>query len=477
MSTTERLAQFALDFRISEAPSVVSDTARLRLLDTLGVALAGSRQDCSRIADETDSVIGGGDTNTIIGRRRKTSCLSAAFINGVSAHALEFDDITSSVVTHTSATVVPSMLALSETLGASGKDFLSAYVVAFEVATRIGWGLNHNLLPRGWHPNGVLAGIGCAAAGARLLGASLEQTRAAIGIAASCSAGLRKNVGSMTKPFHMGHAALNGILAAQLAAKGYTADLSVLEQGDTSVSSVPSTAQIGHAHFSFPEVFAGPGGYDLTQIERNLGTEFELASDSTITRFHPGSTFPQAAVDETISLVAKHNISADNIAQIKVGVTPLCLAIAGYGRKPSNGVFARFNAAYAVAVAAIDRKVGIAQYADERVMRPDVQALIEAVKLYIPDDFSGVTHAWSDKPPTPISCRVEITTKDGRKFDGARDTTKGFPGTRVSWTDMLEKFNACASEILADSKAKEVAETVRGIAELKSVRQLCAVLS
>jgi 2-methylcitrate dehydratase PrpD len=476
MATTKRLAEYALDLAVEDVPQIVHETARMRILDTIGVALAGSQQDCARIADKTDREVGGAGATTVVGMQRKTSCLQAAFINGVSAHALEFDDITSSVITHTSATVVPSVLALAEHVDASGKDLLGAYIVGFEVSTRIGWGMNHNLLPRGWHPNGVLAGIGSAAAGSRLLRSSLDQTRAAIGIAASCSAGLRKNVGSMTKPFHMGHAALNGILAAQLARNGYTADLSVMEQSDRSLSSVPSTAQIGHGHYSFPEVFAGPGGYDLSQIEGQIGTRYELATDSTITRFHPGSTFPQAAIDETIALVTRHNLAPDSLASIRVGVTPLCLAIAPYG-KPSNGVYARFSAPYAIAVAALDREVTIRQYADERVRRSDVQTLLDATELYVPDDFADVRHTWSEKPPTPVSCRVEIKTKDGRVFNGARDTTRGYPGTRVTWNDINGKFLDCAALVMPDDKAKATADMVQNLTEVKSVRQLTALIA
>lgn len=471
MSTTERLAGFALEFSLAEAPVRVRDAARLRILDTIAVTLAGSREDCSRIANRTDIDLGNTGTTTLVGMQRQTSCLQAAFINGVSAHALEYDDITSSVVTHTSAVVVPSVLALAEKIEASGADLLAAYIVGFEVATRIGWGLQNNLLPRGWHPNGVLAVIGCAAAGSRLLGSTRDQTRVAIGIAASCSAGLRKNVGSMTKPFHMGHAAMSGILAAQLARNGYTANPGVFEQSDASASSAR-----GHGHFSYPEVFAGPGGYDLSKMEAGLGTRFELDSDSTITRFHPGSTFPQAAIDETIALVTANHIAAEAIASIRVGVTPMCLAIAPYA-VATNGLDARFCLAYPIAAAAIDREVGIRQYDDARVQCDDVQTLMQAVEVYVPAEFAGVTHAWTAEPPTPVSCRIEIRTRDGRSYRGARDTTRGYPGTVVGWNDIHAKFNECATLVLPQSRVDTAAAMIRDIADLKNVKDLTAILA
>jgi 2-methylcitrate dehydratase PrpD len=210
-------------------------------------------------------------------------------------------------------------------------------------------------------------------------------------------------------------------------------------------------------------------------MDSGIGTRYELATDSTITRFHPGSTFPQAAIDETIALVTRHNLAPDSLASIRVGVTPLCLAIAPYG-KPSNGVYARFSAPYAIAVAALDREVTIRQYADERVTRADVQALLDTTELYVPDDFGNVQHTWSEKPPTPVSCRVEIRTKDGRVFNGARDTTRGYPGMRVTWDDINGKFLDCASLVMSNDNAKATADMVRHLTDVKSVKQLTALI-
>jgi len=476
LNVTERLARFALEFSLEAAPSVIKDKAKLRILDTLGVALAGSQQDCARIANQTDIELGSGGNATIIGKKRRSSCLQAAFLNGISSHALEFDDMTSSVITHTSATVLPSVLSLAEHVGASGSDLLAAYIVSFEISSRIGWGMKHNLLPRGWHPNGVLAGIGAAAGGARLLKSNVDQTRMAIGIAASCSAGLRKNVGSMTKPFHMGHAALNGVLAATLAKNGYTADQSIFEQSPSSLASVPSTAHLGHGHFSFPEVFAGTGGYDLSMVVDNIGEVYELGTDSTITRFHPGSTFPQAAVDETIAIVTANDVSPSSIKSIRVGVTPMCLSIAPYG-KPSDGVFARFSAPYAIAVAAIDREVTIRQYTDERVNRSDVQSLIDRVSLYVPDDFKDVTQIWSSTPPTPVSCRVEIMTVDGSIHRGYRDTTNGYPGSETKLADVRTKFMECADSVISSNNVTGIIDMISDIEKLDSVDKMTSLLS
>lgn len=467
MTATERLAQFALDIRLENVPPEAVETAHVRVLDTLGVALAGTLEQCSRIATDVALESGAIGGCSLIGGKQTTSATQAAFVNGVRAHALEFDDMTTSIVSHTSATVVPSILALGEALEVTGKQFLEAYIAGFEVTTRIGWSVGFNLLKHGWHPNGVLAVMGSAAGGSRLLGADVNRTRAAIGIAASCSSGIRKNVGFMTKPFHMGHAASNGILAAQLARRGYTADPDILERGPS------SETYKGHAHFSFLETFVGAGDYDIAQITRRLGTEYELASDSTITRFHPGSSFPQAAIDEVIGLVSTSDVPAELIEKIRLGVSPLCLVIASYAA-PQTAFDARFSLKFAISAAALDRAVTIRQYTDERVQRADMQAMMARIEAYVPDEFSELTDRWTGANPTPVSCIVEIFLKDGRVLKGRRDTTRGYPGAKASWQDAMEKYESCASTVMSPEQVIRSAKLVRSMAELKNVRELTA---
>jgi 2-methylcitrate dehydratase PrpD len=465
MSITKELAQFALDLRLDKVPHEAVETAHVRILDTLGVALAGTPEACSRIATEVALESGATGDCTLIGANQTTSATHAALVNGVRAHALEFDDMTTSIVSHTSATVVPSVLALSEQLGVTGKQFLEAYIVGFEVTTRIGWSMGFNLLKHGWHPNGVLAVMGSAAAGARLLGANLDQTRAAIGIAASCSSGIRKNVGFMTKPLHMGHAAANGILAAQLASKGYTGDPDILERGPS------SPTHKGHAFFSFPETYVGEGDYDLAQITRNMGTEYELSSDSTITRFHPGSSFPQAAIDEVIALVTTHDVKPEQIEKIRLGVSPLCLVIASYAA-PRTAFDARFSLKFAISAAALDRTVTIRQYTDERVQRADAQEMMRRIEAYVPDAFSKLTDRWTGSNPTPVSCIVEIVLKNGQVLKGGRDTTRGYPGAKATWHDAMEKYQSCASLVMSEAQIARSSALVRQVEDLESIREL-----
>ena len=468
MSTTDALVRFAIDLTLDDLPRTVVERARLRILDTLAVAIAGSRSRPGALARDiwTDEMTAG--PSSVLGTSGAAHPAIAAFANGISAHALEYDDITSSAITHTSATVFPAVLAVAEAQRASGKALMEAYVASFEVATRIGWGMDQ-LLPAGWHPNGVLGVIGGAAGVSRLLGSSRQEVAAAVGIAASCSSGLRKNVGSMTKPFHMGHAAGDAVIAGQLASRGFTADTAILDRGglDESRESTP-----GHHAFSFPDVYVGVGNFSLERMTEGLGKVWELGTDSTITRFHPGSTFPQPAIDETLALIAANDIQPQDVQRIDVGVTPKCLSIAPYSA-PKDGMAARFCVAYPIAVAVLDRIVGIAQYEDERVQREDATAMMDRIVVSVPDELAGVTGGWeAGSTITPVSARITIHTKRGKSFSGARDTTKGFPGSAVTWEDVAAKFRECSSGVLSPDAAERCIEITQRLEDLDDVREL-----
>jgi 2-methylcitrate dehydratase PrpD len=229
MGVTEQLARLAVETPSDALGGAVLESAKLRLLDTIGIAIAGSREASTRIALETVRHFGGAGHASVIGHPDRTSAPFAGYVNGTSAHSQEYDDFTKGVDSHVSVVLAPGALALAEDLGVSGRRLLDGFIVGFELASRIGRGLAPALLDRGWHPNGILGGIGVAAAGARMMGLDLAGTRMAIGIAASEASGLRKNVGSMGKAFHVGLGARNGAFAAFLAQRGYLVDPDIIE--------------------------------------------------------------------------------------------------------------------------------------------------------------------------------------------------------------------------------------------------------
>ena len=466
MGVTERLARMVAETPGAAFDGTVIESAKLRFLDTIGIALAGSREPATLVALETARHMGGKPAAGIPGHPDRTSSPLAGFVSAVSAHSQEFDDYTKSV-THVSVVMVPGALALAEELGVSGRTMIEAFAVGFEVDARLGHGMRPALFDRGWHPNGILGAIGVASAGARMMGLDLMETRMAIGIAASEGQGLRKNVGSMGKAFHVGHGVRNGIFAALLARSGFEVDPDIIEPSPSDVG--------GHERFSLVECFCGPGGYDLDRMTEELGTRWELARNTTIVCFHPGSTAPAATIDAVIDLVTEHDVRPEQVKSIHLESTPQMLAIACYTDAPDPHR-ARYCLPWSVAVSVIDRKAGLAQYTQERINRGDVQPLMKRIAVTVPDDFAHHKGQWGDKGVNWAEMRLTLETTDGRMLKTARSYARGWSEDPATWDDIAAKFEDCADGVLSPGRRDEAIAIIRELDTLKNVRDLITVL-
>ena len=250
-SATERIARFITEFPAAQPPPEDAlHTAKLAIRDALGVALAAQDEPASASCART--------WTRRRARRRPPSgaaagasgCLEAALLNGAAAHALDYDDLNRSIGGHPTAVVAPAVFAAGQWLGSTGKQVLDAYVLGFEVMAKLGQMLNPGLYVKGWHPTSVLGVMGACAARCYLMGLSYEQVVNALGIAASEASGIKKNFGSMTKPFHAGSAARKGLWAAMLARHGLIADSAALDGG-----------------FGYLELFNGDAPFDPEPLD------------------------------------------------------------------------------------------------------------------------------------------------------------------------------------------------------------------
>lgn len=455
MGVTEQLGRFAAETPSSAIPRAAIDAAKLRCLDILGVMVAGSQHPSALISLDVARRLGGNPVASVVGHADRTSVEMAGYVNAISAHALEYDDYTR-MVTHLNVSMVPGTLALAEEQGLSGRAMLEAMIVGFQVATHVSKGLRPWLFDRGWHPNGILGAIGVAVAGARMMGLDQLGTRMAIGIAASEGSGVRKNVGSMGKAFHVGHGVRCGIFAALLASRGFKVDPDVIEGVEDTVE--------GHERFGMADTFNGIGNYDLDKMVRGLGTEWELAANTTVVRFHPGATGPGSAIDGMIDLATEHDVKAGDVELIELECTPQVMAIGSY-REVSDGHKARFCLPYSMAVALIDRKAGLAQYTDERVRRADVQTLMQRVRVSVPDDFKHHRGQWGEGVNWG-EMRLAVILKGGRKLAIARSSARGWPEHPASWDDVAEKYRECCEGILS---RKQVDDSIAAIAVLDTL--------
>lgn len=466
MGITERLARFTVETPSEKISEAAIASAKLRFLDTIGISIAGARHPSTLISLGVARRMGGRPAASIIGHAEKTSSALAGYVNGVAAHALEYDDYTKSV-THVSVCMVPGSLALAEDLGISGRKMLEAFIFGFQVESHIGKGLRPWLLDRGWHPNGILGALGIAAAGARMMGLDQMKTRMAFGLAASQGSGVRKNVGSMGKAFHIGHGVRCGIFAVFLAADGFKVDPDIIEGRDDGVE--------GHDRFGLADTFNGVGNWSLEKMEKGLGTEWELEQNTTIVRLHPGSTAPGSSIDAIIELTRKHDLKSGDIEEIHLEVTPQCLTIAPYTAADDSHK-ARFCLPYDMAVSLIDRAAGLAQYTDERVRKPDVQALMKKVKVTVPDDFAHHKGQWGEGGVNWGEMRLTVTLKNGQRLNTARSYARGWSEDPATWDDLAEKYRDCADGVLPKTQIDESMAMIRELEKLSNVSELMSAL-
>lgn len=455
MGITERLARFAIDTPSSAIPPAAFESAKLKYLDTVGVMIAGSHHPATAIALDLARYLGGNERASIVGHRDRTSVELAGYVNGTAAHALEYDDYTR-MVTHLSVSMVPGTLSLAEDLNLSGKKMLEGCIIGFQVATHVAKGLRPWLFDKGWHPNGILGAIGVAVAGARMMNLSVMQTRMAIGIAASEASGLRKNVGSMGKPFHVGHGIRCGIFAALLASRDYLVDPDIIEGVEDGVQ--------GHERFGMADTFNGLGNYDLLKMEEGLGRDWHIAENQTVVRFHPGATGQASAIDGMIDLAHQHNLKADAVERIELECTTQVMSIGSY-KIAKDGHKARFCLPYGMAVSLIDRAAGLAQYTDERVQRADVQALMQRIQVNVPEDFKHHQGQWGNGVNWG-EMRLAVTLKDGKRLSISRSHARGWPEQPATWDDVAAKFNECCTAVLPRS---QIAQSIDLISRLESV--------
>jgi 2-methylcitrate dehydratase PrpD len=447
VNVSEHLARFVAEAETVPDEAIVQ--AKRALLDTLGVALAGCREESVRVVAEWARERGGREEATVLGRRFRAPAAEAALVNGTAGHALDYDDVSLPMRGHPSAPLLPAVLAMGEKAGGSGRDLLTAFVLGFEVEARLGRAIGEAHYALGWHATSTLGTLGAAAACARLLGLDVGRTQMALGIAASLAGGLQQNFGTMTKPLHAGWAAHNGVVAVELASRGFTADARALE-GES----------------GFLRAMSGGADVDLGPLAE-LGDQFEITSSGIGVKLYPCCYAVHRTLDAALDLRAQHRIDPDSIAQVQVEVSRGAL-LPLREEPPATGLEGKFNLKYCVAVALADGRVGLASFTGEDVHRPAVRELmgkVEAREGAEPGAFPIGGHA-----------EVRIALKDGSEHSLRVDTPRGDPSRPLGWDELAEKFRDCAGMILPSEAVERTLCLVERLEELRDVGGLTETL-
>jgi 2-methylcitrate dehydratase PrpD len=423
MSVTSACADFTVGLRFDSIPPEAVKWAKWGMLDCTGVALAGASTELARIVNDYLGFVGGAPQARVVGLGTAANAPEAAMANGALAHALDFDDVGG--FGHPTAVLLPVIYALADLTKPSGKEAIAAYVAGYEVgncaADRNTFGkIDTKSWHLGWHPTGPYGTIGATCTAARLLKLTREQTMHALGIAASEACGIQKNFGTMTKPMHAGLAARNGVFAALLAQRGFTADTDALggEQG-------------------FLRAFKGPGDYTEELVCSKLGKTYAL-SRGLVIKWYPACWSTHRATSGVIELVKKHGLKPDDIQTIEVDLRLIPLL----HTDPKTGLQGKFSMSFNLALGVLKGWSEIPDYTAPRTQEAGLRAIMQKVK-HVPDPADG-------------SVNVTIVTRDGKRLELNVKHAPGDPTFGLQEERTLNKFRACAAYRLGPDAVKKV---------------------
>ena len=380
MNVTAHLAQFVARSRWEEIPEAVRHESKRALLNILGAAFGGCRDAAVDHALAVLLPFSGPAEASILGRSERADVLTAAFVNGASANVLDFCDTHHPTIIHPTAPVAPAVLAFAERQRCSGEALLHALLLGIEAECRVGNAVSPWHYAHGWHITSTCGAIGAAAAMGKLLGLDEQRMVAAIGLGATQACGLVESLGSMAKSVSVGNAPRNGIVAALLAERGFTAAPDTLEgvRGFTRVMGQDA---------------------DPAAIVRDLGSVWEATRNAY--KPYPCGIVLHSVIDALLELRARHDLRPEMVERVTVRGHPLLRQRTDRPR-PRSGREAQVSLQHTAAVCILYGKAGIAEYSDARAVEPAVQAFGERVE--VADDSSIPVEAIA----------VSLRTVDGR---------------------------------------------------------------
>jgi 2-methylcitrate dehydratase PrpD len=476
---TQEIASFIVRTNYKDLPSEALRVANRCLIDGTGVILAGSTEQVSLIMREYLKGIGGKTESVVLGSKLRVPAPSAALANGTSGHAHDFDDTQLpgspehiyGLLLHPTPPVLAPTFALGEAKGISGKEFMTALLLGYEVECKIAEAIHPFHYVRGYHTTGTIGTFGASAAAGKILRLSEQKMRYALGIVASMSAGIRANFGTMTKPLHAGRAAENGVIAARFAQLGFTSNPSILENpmgyfkilGGDFVASNPHILE--NPLWGYSKVLED--GFDLDKISGRLGNPYAIVTPGISTKPYPSVVLSHPSMDAILDLVKEHNFKPEDVDEIHVYagsnvVNILCSF-------PQSGLEGKFSLRFCLACILLRHRAIIEDFADEFVTSPEVQQMMKRIKLFLDPEIEA-------KGYTQVMSRLEVKLKDGRILKKNSGPYKGGPENPLSEVELDEKFSTCAGLVLPEDKVFRALDLLKEIDKLQDIRSLIPAL-
>ena len=458
MGATSDLVRYVAKADYSDFPQEVVETTKAFILDTLGVAVAGSSAEgCKDVVDQM-LYWGGKPESTIWVFGGKVPSFHAPLANAMMAHARDFDDTHEGIGAHCHVSVLPAALAAAEQRGGvSGRELITAVALGVDLFVRLGQSIN---LFYSWHSTGILGSYGAAFAAGKILGLSEKQLQNAIGIAHTqtpgCNRQARKD-GSLAKRMNPGFAAMGGVLSANLALRGLTGAKAALE-----------------GEHGFFNLYKDHGEeFDADQATRRLfdglGERYEVTNLS----FKPygACRSTHAAIDGALELSRLGQIRPDDIESVTVYASAVTMEKVGtpFEIRTNPQVDAQFSIPYTVAVALLRGKVLLSDFEIDNIKSQELNQLAKKVQCILKPELKG-------RVPTIL----EIKTKDGRTLSNTVNVIKGHPSKPLTREERLEKFLSCwdsAANLLPRDNADRLIQAVDRLEEVEEVSQLVEMLT
>jgi 2-methylcitrate dehydratase PrpD len=436
MDITKALAGYIVRLNFSDLPEDVVERAKLCFLDWMGVTLAAVDEPLADILVQVAEIQGGNPQASVIGRRLRTSVQQAALINGSVSHALDFDDGQRKMIGHPSVPVFPAILALGEWKRSTGKDFITAFIAGCEAECRVAYIVCPDHYRWGWHATGTLGHFGAAAGCANLLRLNPSQAVHAIGIAGTQAAGLQQVFGTMCKPFHAGKAAMNGLLSALLAEKGFTSSPDMLE-GEKGFSKVFS-------HRPEP-----------ARVLEGLGQNYAIRE--VYFKRHASCAATHSAMDAVIALKEECGLTLEQIDSIHLTTIAQHFSEAGKAA-PQTGLEGKFSLSFCIALALVDGDTSPQSFNDQKVRDPRIIAIRDKVRIEIDDAILP-----------EVLAKIKIFTREGKVLEKSMHSLKPIQDRERLGRELTEKFRSLSNPVLGQQKTEKLIGAIKNLEEIQDL--------
>ena len=417
--------------------------AKHALLDWFGVTLGGSKDPLVQILIDDALEEGEGGESRLVGRSERVISARAALINGAASHALDFDDVNQKMTGHPTVTVAPAVLAVAEQRNLNGREVIEGFVIGYESACHVGEMMGGSHYEKGWHATATVGAFGAAAAGARLLGLDAGKTAMALGIAATQASGLKSMFGTMCKPLHAGRAAMNGLLAARWAARGFTSNNQALECSQGFAATQSTTFA------SLPL--------------RNTGDR-PFAVESNLFKYHAACYFTHASIDAINELREEFGFIPDEVAQVHAHIPRQHLNVCDIP-EPRTGLEIKFSIRQVIAMALAGLDTGDTElYNEQTAIQRDLVTLREKVHLH-PEDYDS-RHV----------SEMVVELHNGRVFKKWMDVGIAANDSSAQWGRLTEKFLRLAEPVVGLTRARQAIVLVANLDQAESLHPLLELL-